>query len=199
MLLYHYATEKFETLKTRERQSPLAKEDVKTEKQRSFEQYKKTKIMEPGYYYEHISFMFEPPPLREMSRIFPPEHLAWRKGNKLFEHVVDSAKIGSFGFYVVESPEKIELFYDEALSLKDYHIAHKRVIDENRYIGSGHTQLSRQSEKFLGTTHNLFRAIKTRSNYDDIKLKYAATVPHVMLYPAMGWIKPHLINEVVCG
>ena len=41
--------------------------------------------------------------------------------------------------------------------------------------------------------------LKTRPNFNEIKFKYAATVPHLMLYPILGQVKPIDINKVVVG
>lgn len=196
MLLYHYAKERHPILLTKEKQNTVTPEDRKNAEKEYIEHFKKTGYKRPGYYFEHISFFFEPVPLEIMSTIFPRNHSIWTRGNMIFEHVVDSTKIKLFDFEVVEFPEKTEIYYDDSLTDKEYFNKLKQAIKENGYIGKNNEALESVSRKFLGHTEEYFKAIKDRPNYKDIKEKYAATVPHVMLYPHIGKIPVRSIQLV---
>lgn len=201
MKLYHYSSKKYDVLKTLAKQAPMSAKEIKKVQQESLEEYKRTKLMVPGYYYDHISFLFEPPPLSEMSSIFPPDHHTWRKGNSLYEYIVDSANIGQFNYHVKEMPEKTRLRY-ATKSYGDgteYYRKLKALTLDGGYIGKGSDQLDKCSLKFLGTTQDMYRAIKTRPDYDNLKDKYAASVPHVALYPVSGLVAYESVRLVTCG
>lgn len=196
MLLYHYSKEKYNTLLTLEKQGAITKEEREKEENSFIEHSKKAGYLRPGYYFEHISFLFEPPPLENMSTIFPPDHSVWIKGITLYEYVVDTDKIKGFQYEVVESPEKTNIYYDDDLSISQYYRKLKEIIERNKYIGKSNKDLEEIGKRFVGTTTDFFNQIKDRPNYEEIKYKYAATVPHVMLYPYLGQIKPDRISKV---
>lgn len=199
MLLYHYSKEKRPMLLTLERQNKVsASERVKEEK----EYVKACKLygyIRPGYYFEHISFFFERPPLENMSSFYGPGHQVWYKGNELYEHVVDSSKIGSFLYEIVESPEKTEIYYNNSLSDKEYFERLGSLMNKNLYVGKNNALLEEALKPLLGTTEEYFKLLKTRSNFEEIRNKYAATVPHLMVYPIVGQIKPSTITKVTIG
>lgn len=198
MKLYHYASEKFTTLKTTERQGVVTKQEREEALKQDIELYKKTKIRRPGYYFEHISFFFERPPIEEMSSFFTHKHEFWYKGHQIYEHIIDTADVLSFKYSIVEFPEKTALLYDDSVSDKDYYKLLKEKIDQCGYIGTGNTELERayQFNHLEGTTKHYYQLLKKRPNYEDIKNKYAATVPHVMLFPITGTIQPESISLV---
>lgn len=196
MLLYHYSKEKHPLLLTLEKQNKITKEERKQEEKNFVEECKKHGYIRPGYYFEHISFFFEPPPLDIISNIFPKDHPVWKKNNTLYEYIVDSRTINSFKYEVAEFPEKTKIYYDDKISDKNYHKLIKDIIISNNYIGKNSEELEVASEKFLNNTRSFFEQIKEQPNYDEIKYKYAATVPHVMLYPILGTIKPKSISQV---
>ena len=196
MLLFHYSKEKYNTLLTLEKQRVITKEEREKEEREFVEYSKKAGYMRPGYYFEHISFFFEPPPLDIMSTIFPADHSAWCKGAVLYEHVIDTNDLKGFQYEVVESPEKTNIYYDDDLTIPQYYRLLKQLNENNKYIGKSNKDLEEIGQRFIGTTTEFFKQIKDRPNYDEIKYKYAATVPHVMLYPHLGQIKPKKISKV---
>jgi len=199
MLLYHYAANFFEELKTREKQdgySSVMRDEAKKENDLYL---KKTGIRRPGLYTEHISFFIEKPPLKEISNFFPKDHEVWFKGNKLYEYTIESSSILDFKFEVVEFPEKTEIYYNDEIDLETYYSMLRIEINENGYIGSGNKALEKVTKKLLGNTKSYFEELKTRPNYKDICYKYAATVPHLMLYPDGGYVQYKNVNKVICG
>ena len=115
------------------------------------------------------------------------------KGYKVFE---PDWTCKGFQYEVVESPEKTKIYYDDDLTIPQYYRLLKEINETNKYIGKSNKDLEAIGERFVGTTTEFFKQIKNRPNYDEIKYKYAATVPHVMLYPHLGQIKPEKISKV---
>lgn len=197
MLLYHYSKQQRHTLLTLEKQGVISKEDRDEEEKALIEDHKRFGYLRPGYYFEHISFFFEPPPLDIMSTIFPNDHPVWFKGNPLYEHVIDTDEIKAFQYEVVEFPEKTDAYYNQHVTDKEYYRILKEAVIEQRYIGKSRDELERIAQRFNNdVTHDYFKRIKIRNNYDKIMHKYAATVPHVMLYPHLGTIKVQSVTKV---
>lgn len=199
MLLYHYSKEKYSLLKTLEKQGKVTSEERKKEEELYVKKCKTYKYLVPGYYYEHISFFFERPPIEQMSSFFGNSHDVWFNGNILYEHIIDSSKIGTFYYELVESPEKTKIYYNDTLSDKDYFNQLGKIMNDNMYIGKNNKNLELVCEKLKGTTLEYLKLLSSRPNFDEIKVKYAATIPHVMLYPILGQIKPINVNKVVIG
>lgn len=196
MLVYHYASEKHSVLKTLEKQGKISKEEKLKEEELYAIKCKKYKYSIPGYYYEHISFFFDKVPIDIIADCFNHEHEFWKSGSQIYQYTVDTDKIGNFLYEIVESPEKTDLVFDESISEKDYYILHAKMVIENKYIGKNSSELEKASSKFIGTTRQYFKALKERDNFNDLKKKYAATVPHVMIYPHLGQIKYSSVEKV---
>jgi len=195
MKLYHYSAHHYDVLKTLEKQRPLSKEEIE-------EGARSVKWGAPLPYYAHISFFFEPVPLDILSSIFPKDHHTWFKGSRLYEYIVDPSTIDHFQYAVVETPEKTELFYDESIGVAEYY---RRLNELNKKFGyTGHSLagLKQAVQRLEGTTRSSFLLLQTRPNWDkeekdSIQYKYASTVPHVMLYPASGFVEYESVKKVV--
>lgn len=201
MELFHYSVDRYGTLKTREKQGTITPEQRQKAIEEHKDYYQKTGIDKPGFYFEHISFFFERPPLERMSKIFPSGHDFWFRGNKVYEHIVDSKSIGQFAFEIVEFPEKYDLYYNDDIDTATYLLKLKEVTDSLGYIGNGNAalELAVEKNKLKGKTEHFYNLLRSRPNYDKIKNKYAATVPHVMLYPSLGVARPFKIQQVGIG
>lgn len=153
-----------------------------------------------GPYYSHISFFLEPIPLDIISELFGGTHNVWCSGNQLYQYTVDPHTIGEFKYSVVESPEKTKLLYDPTVTDADYEIVLASVIKQHGYIGSGVKQLIRATKSLVGTTRKYYKLLPGRPNFKaKLSQKYAATVPHVMIYPATGEILYQDVQQVVVG
>lgn len=194
IFLYHYSAEKHNVLKTVEKQNKLTNE----------EKTKWDKIAHDsgrvGAYYQHISFFFEPIPIDIISSVFNNEHPVWYSGNVLYEHKVSIAGLGEFKYELVESPEVTEIYYnpkydsysdEKWINLKD------KIIKENHYNGHETTSLLSAINKNIGSVREAYKQLPHRSNFEQIKTKYAATVPHLMVYPKTGAIEVSSISKVV--
>lgn len=177
MKLYHYSKNEFDSIKTLEQQEKDGDREV-TIVDGVKQDYKK-----------HISFFFEKAPLDILGKIFGKEHSAWYPGSELFEYCVDSSMLGKFSFHLVESPEKTKLYYDSSLTDKQYCQKLLQVERERGYIGRGEKYMEEAITPLLGGTREAFKQLPQRPNWKEIKNKYAATVPHLMVYPDSGIVR----------
>lgn len=182
MLIYHYSKEKYDKLLTLEKQRNITPE----------ERVKAMKAMvqgdHAGMYFEHISFFIDPLPLDVIAGIFGGMHPVWQTGTNLFQYVVETSLLPRFKYEVVESPEKTELYYDDNISTEEYYRRLKQLNKEKGYVGNGSTALTTACKPLVGRTREFYQQLSNRSNFDELKNKYAATVPHLMLYPDSGII-----------
>lgn len=190
MLLYHYAKEPFETLRTRRHRGGVSVQELADEIAGAKFRHS------PGSYYDHLSFFLEPAPLKILGAVFQDvPHDFWVAGATIYEHIVDSRQVGDFKYQIVETP--LDLTYlnhwrDEwdmdpkwdgpkSKFFKDRAKA-KLAVGE---IGDGNVEFERVARKLMGRLPTEFiHAAKVYDRHD--RLKYAAGVPHVMLYPEHG-------------
>ena len=174
MKIYHYSSADYATLKTLKKQN----EDSTSA------------VVLPDYvrgdYGSHISFFLDPAPLDILGSIFGKDHRVWFPGSKLVEYTVDVVGIGKFRYELVETPEKTELYYNEDISNVEYHRRLDTVNRELAYVGSGSAVFIQASKHLVGGTRKAYEKLPFRPNWKQIRSKYAATVPHVMLYPTSG-------------
>lgn len=168
MLIYHYAAQPFDVLKTLEAQG------------------KTNNIPSIPDYNQHISFFLEPIPFDFMGTVFGPKHHTWFPGSTVYEHTVLVKDITGFRYRIVESPEKTLLYYDDTISDNEYHALLAKLIKENHYEGRDPQVFEKIQRKLKGTVREGYAKLSTRPNFAEIRDKYAATVPHVMLYPDKG-------------
>ena len=183
MFLYHYSDKPRNVLLTRRKTNTLVEVEGKN-----------------GHdYNDHISFFFEKPPLAILGKIFGKDHPVWFPGNKLFEHTVELNSLGKFFYAIVEFPEKTEMYYDTTISDTIYFKEMERVKKEKKYEGTSTVDLIQACADLKGTVDKFFKALPSRPNFKNIQMKYAPTVPHLMIYPDTGTIKVKNITQVVVG
>lgn len=190
MKLYHYSQKKYDDLRTLEKQRPISAH----EKHKALNEAVGSN--KPGFYYEHISFFFDPIPYDILGKIYGKEHSIWHPGNQIFEYTTTVDALGRFKYEIVEFPEKIKIFYDESLSLSQYKKQLRELIAEHQYIGEGKQDFIKASRPLVGTTRSSFLKVKSYPNWEQIRNKYAACVPHVMTYPEKGIVKYQSVREV---
>lgn len=180
MFLYHYSKTKYKVLKTLEAQRTItAKEQTEAQ-----ELQKQRRNVPPGLYYQHISFFLEPLSTSHW-RHYPKNHPVWFKGNSLVEYTVDTSQIGDFKWMLVETPEILELLQDPDLPDEVFWKQYVK-INLSRYVGEGDKGLDRVAKPFVGKMDRFLKLAKA-SNWTNNN-KYAAGVPHVMLYPKDGMV-----------
>lgn len=204
MKLYHYAPDLFTSLQTR-RKSGLA---TAVEIKRSEESAKK--YLSEGAYVDHISFFFDPIPSKVLANIFGPTHRAWAKGTKLFEYVIDVPALGNDVLYrVVESARKtafLDQFSkdhnwedDDPVLLMKYTKEINALQRKWGELGTGLINLERQIALNVGKTEQAYVIASQREDFEWGREKYAANVPHLMVYPSSGEVAISSISSLVMG
>lgn len=178
MKLYHYSKEKYSILKTKSLVNGEQKGELIS-------------------YNNHISFFFEPVPLDIVGKIFGPTHNVWAPGNRLYEHIVETRSLKKFFYKLVESPEKTELRYNDSISVEEYHKRLAIINKELNYEGTTIAELEKACTRLKGTTRSYFKLLPERRDFEEIRDKYAATVPHLMIYLEDRQLTPISIKEVV--
>ncbi len=183
MLLYHYSKNSLPILKTRR----LLSTEIQVQSKNKLD------------YNDHISFFFERPPFEILGTIFGKDHPVWFPVNKLYEHIVDTQDLDTFFYDLVEFPEKTIMFYDNSIKDSEYFKRMALVIKEKKYQGTSVVDLEKACLSLKGTTREYFSLLPTRVNFSEIKGKYAATVPHLMIYPEKGYVKVRNSKQIVIG
>jgi hypothetical protein len=124
-----------------------------------------------------------------MGKIYGKEHHTWYPGNELYQYEIESKDIGDFTYSIVETPEKLELYYDDSVSEKQYQERYSKIVSDLKLIGHNNKDLEIACKRYIGKTRSCIEKVKDLPNWNDIKNKYAAGVTHLMLYPADGVIK----------
>lgn len=182
--LYHYAAAKHPILKTRMLSSPPTPTEIKKAEER-------TKVnLDPGTYYEHISFFFEPVPLDLVGKTFGKDHPFWYPGHEIYEHTIPIDTLPDFKYRIVETPLANELFYktdwDKEVDMAEYFKKLYDVQKQHGEIGESRSTFISTAQHLKGTVRKAYEELPKRPNWEELKSKYAATVPHVMLYPKGG-------------
>jgi len=184
MKLYHYAHEKFPQLETLH-----------------YRQVKKEGVHASADYGKHISFFFDPLDPIVLDQVYGDHHAFWKHGAQIWEHECDSHAFGDFTYYIAETPEKLELFYEyhaNKITLNQYYRRLDPILKAHQYEGNQH-QLDHAAAKFVGHTSRYQRDAHRYPNWEEVKNKYAACVPHVMLYPQLGFTPVRYTRQITIG
>lgn len=202
MKLYHYSKDKYPVLKTKRLQGSLTKEEIK----RAGANLSSTAFGKS--YVDHISFFFDPVPLILLPKIFKGQSKVWFKGNHLVEYTVETEHFEkNIHYQVVESPEDInardevdDYKWDKepGYSKRYFERRNQRKIDTHE-VGNSLEELNKQIQLYQGRTEEFYLKASKRSDFDENILKYAANVPHLMIYPSSGIIKYESSRNVVVG
>lgn len=193
MNLYHYSAEQYPVLKTRRKLGLQPPKQVRD-----------------SSYLDHISFFFDPIPSKTLSLIFGKNHPFWFEGNVIYEHVVDVSDLDKdVRFHVVESKQRTELldqFAEENNWVKDdpallakWLILERRKNIEWGEIGYSRAGLEKQIKQHVGGTELAYIAASSRDDFEHGRNKYAASVPHLMIYPRSGEIPVRKVFKLKIG
>lgn len=205
MRLYHYSTQQFNTLLTKRKAGNATAEEIIQAKKDA-----RRILMPDATYIDHISFFFEPIPTEILGTLYGKNHPVWINGKELYEYEVNPLKLPNPILYeVVESSKEVnELsrFIKEHNWVEDdpkllqvwfKHILNKK-ISWGEY-GKDKTKLILQIMKHQGRLASDFLSATQRDDFEDNFKKYAASVPHLMLYPPSGEVQYDVMNSVVIG
>jgi len=197
MLLYHYTTTPYKYFKTLAMQRPIGL----VEKAKAVEIAKFRK--DPGPYYDHISFFFEKVPIDIIGTLFKNSgNTFWINGNVIYEHCIDSDSLGNFKYVIVETGIHKPLLniWPEDDNEKDKEIYFKKLYSlnlQNNYIGTNGAKFDTVAKSFIGHTRQAYiNAVKNPFEPESLR-RYAADVPHVMIYPANKQRPIPILNPVI--
>lgn len=180
MLLYHYSKSPYTHFKTLAMQKNITNEEKK-KALADMEEYH-----QPGPYYSHISFFFEPVPVDIIGGLFRGSgNEFWVTGNTIYEHIIDSKELGDFKYMIIETSVDREhrKSWSDTGDEKWYFAEKYRLLVKCNYIGSGNNAFERGALPLVGTTRQAYiNTVKNPFDTNSLK-KYAADVPHVMIYP----------------
>lgn len=199
MKLYHYASTPYSKLLTRRKQG-VEKEILVNAIAHA------KRLGDPGPYTDHISLFIEQPPLNTIASIFKYQHPFWSKGNKIYEHVVDSKDLEPNLLYqLVETPE-MDKFTDQFdWAVKDKVIRTQYFLQLNEemkrlnFTGFGANTMVKKLTPYLGKSESFYILARLKEDAEQTAKQYAAYVPHLMVYPKSGEIKIESIRTVILG
>ena len=181
MLLFHYSKTPYLFFKTLAMQRTITPE----EKAKALE----NESGSMGLYYDHISFFLERIPFDIIGGLFDGTgNDFWVTGRRVYEHIIDSGELGKFKYEIVETeldrqhrkswPENGDADEEEM-----YFLERKGFRVKHGYVGKTNAAFEKAAKPLIGTTRAAY--INAVANpYDASSLtKYAADVPHVMIYP----------------
>ncbi len=208
MNLYHYSVEKHDNI----RSHVLQEADKEIEPPNSDESghelaymkellsFQKRHAPDLYDYKRSVSFFLEPIP-RNLPSILHNEHKFWKSGVSLWEYVIDSRDLPkSVPFQLVESNETTELLYrkqdwsnaeNNPALVKKYKQEIEQLKLELHLKGEGSTALEVIARKYSKGIANYYaKAYKLHKDNpeDGIMDKYAACVPHLMVYPGVQFV-----------
>lgn len=196
MKLYHYSDTRLTYIKTKGAQGKVSKLEMK-------EADKIAEFMEEvGPYYKHLSFFFDPIP-RNIAEIFGKGHNFWFEGNVIYEHVVDANDLIPFKWHLMEMSETIQLAdtmkWGEGVSREQRRLQIRELNRHDKakgYVGETLESLEDAIEELDVVTAEAFIAERKRDKNRESFQQYAAGVPHLMIYPDDGMVKPISIKEI---
>lgn len=205
MFLYHYSKEIRQTLLSKSASGVMKPIEIKLARLEA-----RRKPYDALPYCDHISFFFEPIPASLLPKLFGKDHPVWVSGNKLYEHIVDVDDLPQvIPYHVVESKKKTALYdqfvIDNHWEEDDPDLLHQWQILEDQKTrewgekGNRRSELIKQISAHQGTIADNFREAVTRDDFEWNRNKYAANVPHLMLYPPQGAVKVFKVKAVTLG
>lgn len=199
MKLYHYSKDLYDAIRTRSNVGGLTQEEIKEENERA----KLTNS--PGSYNDHVSFFFDPIPLKTIAKIFHNRNPFWKEGNKIYEYEIDTTSFNSdILFDIVETPYKVKTLDEtEWVETEEFLFEYLKEKYKTSLVmgetGRGIQKLQNQIQKYKGKTEYFYLQASKRNDFEENIDKYAAKVPHVMTYPTLGFVKIDKVFKCVVG
>lgn len=205
MLLYHYSPSIRNPLLTKAASGVMTNEEIQKARARA-----KNNAWPTRPYCDHISFFFEPIPAALLPTLYPKDHASWAKGTKLYEHIVDTKTFPNIIDYdIVESTKFLQAF-DEFSEVNNWvddnpELLKKWMLLEDKLLiswgerGNSRATLDLKIKENQGIITAKYIAGSKREDFEYNKYKYAATVPHLMLWPPEGKVQVMAVNSLVMG
>lgn len=216
MKLYHYSSESHSVLKSRLRQGKM--QIIKSERKPDLMKKMESGLLQaldvldliPSWHYDRsISFFLEPIPL-DIAKLYKGKHSFWKSGVELFEHVTTINHLAFDPFYyLAETPKKIEFLYEKQdwdsiedaddPKIKTFLKEIQKMEKREHYRWKGRKEMLRVSKPFIGKARGFIeQAAKLAEKYPDdgIMNKYAACVPHLMIYSGIDGIEVDNVSKI---
>ncbi len=199
MKIYHYSKELYTSLEVGLKRLQLSRFEITKARLQA------AKYFNPGAYFDHISFFFDPVPLNIIGDLFRGENDFWKNGNEIIEYTIDVDSLDkNITYFVAESPSQVKtLDAIEWVDTDEFLIAYleKQSIASIACGETGHTLtgLKEQIKRYKGTTTKYYKEAIKRNDFKENITKYAANVPHLMLYPSSGNIEIASHRSVMVG
>lgn len=197
MKLYHYAVTKLPMIKSKGTQGIVSKLEMKEADRLAKE------MEEIGPYYQHLSFFFDPIP-KSIAKIFGKGHNFWFEGNVIYEHIVDADDLIPFKWHLMEMRETIQLAdtmtWGEGVNREQRRLQIRELNRHDRlkgYMGENLETMEEIVEELDIVTAEAFIAERKRDKNRESFQQYAAGVPHLMIYPENGMVKPRSVKELI--
>lgn len=197
-IVYHYSFNQYPTLKTLEIQG------LQQDTYADYTAYAK-QVGDVGAYHQHISVFLEPVP-DDIHTFYPLDHPVWAQNTELYQHkiVLSSAFPGKYKFTETPMHQKaareLPTHYSDAdlLKFKQQLYRKQRVSNE---IGDSYGKCRQKAIQLLGNVglRKWYEALAHSPNRYESQYKYAANIPHLMLYPEDGEIPVQSSVKVVIG
>lgn len=197
MKLYHYSLEPFETILAKWRQGPVPQ------------------TAQWGDYIDHggrppyernISLFIEPLPVDTIAAIFNNEHKFYTPGTIVYEHVIDSEQWKDYAipYRLVETPMIVRLinqfdFYSGKDKIEKFKIKLNKIEVAKGLGGEDYHQMLKAIKPYIGMTEGYFHHSRNGVYAEENKEKYAAGVPHLMIYPFSGEVKVESVRRITLG
>ena len=199
--IYHYSTELYENLLTREEQNKrglnvLSQED-------KIDQDNKAKFRSRKYpYYKELSFMIDKLPFDIILKGgFDPDHKVYKSGNAVYCYYVDVEKLPKMYWQLIESPVDSfmsKIFFINVNWYKKIFFRIKSLLKQiQRYETDDMDRLNIVIDKFKGTYPSSYTKWINSKEFEKQKHMYAASIPHIQLYPSNGEIKFDKVEKLI--
>lgn len=193
-LIYHYSSKPLSHLMTMKHQHDRGMLDENgVKKMNDLDASAKHRGQPP--YSQHVSFFFDRPPFQLMLKKFRRDHIFWREGATVYEHVVDVSQLAEDTRWIVHSTPIDLFFYDWFWSGRpNTHVTHHKLVFKlrnliksiNGDVGNDRASLEQVIQKYKGVTKQDFVKGFNHPEYQKNKSQqrtwYAPRVRHLNVF-----------------
>lgn len=190
MLLYHYSLKELTDLETVNKQTGV-----------NF-----ISTPEAPAYRDNISLFIEPLPLDIIASVFKDKHPFYKVGTIIYEHVIDSDDLEDNQiWFLAETPKLVRMIENiDWMKLSDVGrldtIKRLFAIEAKLgYRGTSKKDMLKALTPFIGLTRDFFIASTESISEEKPIVKYAKSVPHLMIYPRLGVVPVKEARKVKIG
>jgi hypothetical protein len=201
LYVYHYSTEKFDKLLTRHQRYTdgtldLTKEDLeKAENNAKFRS-------DPMPYHSEISFMIDKLPFDIILEAgFDENHKVYKKGNTVYCYSIDINKLDpNMAWRLIESPVDTLMaklpWFNSNFYKKNFFKIKAFIKKAQGYQNNDHKKLVKTVERFQNTYRKYYTRWVHSKGFAEQKNMYAASIPHIQLYPQDGVINIDKVDVI---